>query len=48
MGTSSHTYNQLLHQIVAKQILCKVTKFGGVCSHIKTVMDVQSRRAQFG
>ena len=38
--------SDMSYQIVARQFLAKVTKFGSVCSKIKKVIRVQSRRGR--
>ena len=46
MDTSSHVVSDMSYQIVARNILGQVAKFGRVCFNIKRVIDVQSRRGQ--
>ena len=45
METSSHVDSDISYRIVARQILYKIAKFGGVCFNIKKkIISVQSRR----
>ena len=46
METSSHVDCYVSYQIVAREFLEKVTKFGGVCFNIQNVINVQSCRRQ--
>ena len=46
METSSHVDSDMSYQIVARQILEKVAKFGSVCFNIEKVINVQSCHGQ--
>ena len=47
MKTSNCLDQDMSHQIVARLLLEKVPKFGGVCFNIKKVINVQSQRGHF-
>ena len=47
METSNCLDQQISYQVVVRQILGKVTKFGGVCFNIKKVINVQSQHGNF-